>query len=540
MTTIDQSSGDSRTKLRRSVYLILIAIGVGMMLGRILAVDRVDMLHEYQSRIAVIPDRLEHRAEQLRARGVSEEKIEEDVRGLEERLCRDACVTRPFLSANDRSRWCMIRALVEPEMRVYEQTEVDGRIVRRWVPYAIDKVVADPLWDTIDKVKHDRQGRGGLGPDEGHLYSSKPPLLPTLIAGEYWLIYHMTGKTLAEEPYAIGRFMLATVNVAPLVVCFLLLAQLIERFGTTDWGRIFVMASAVFGTFLITFAVTLNNHLPGAVSALVALAAAIPIWFDGERRWHYFVLAGMFGAFTVACELPALALAALLALALLWKSPWRTLAFFAPAAAVVAVAFFGTNWIAHGDLKPPYAHRDWTNPEKNWYDYSYRREVQPGREGRVIESYWRSPVGIDQGEKSRAIYAFHCLVGHHGIFSLTPIWLLAFAGLSMWLVAPGDPRLRHLAALIAATTLTCLVFYLFVVGETNYGGMTSGLRWMFWFAPMWLVAMLPAADRMAASRGARAVALALLGLSALSAAYPTWNPWTHPWIYDWFGYLGWL
>ena len=25
--------------------------------------------------------------------------------------------------------------------------------------------------------------------------------------------------------------------------------------------------------------------------------------------------------------------------------------------------------------------------------------------------------------------------------------------------------------------------------------MTSGFRWMFWFAPMWLAAMLPAADR---------------------------------------------
>ena len=50
-------------------------------------------------------------------------------------------------------------------------------------PYAIDKVIQQPNWDTIDMVKHD-----------GHLYSSKPPLLPTLMAAVYWLIYRLTGR----------------------------------------------------------------------------------------------------------------------------------------------------------------------------------------------------------------------------------------------------------------------------------------------------------------------------------------------------------
>ena len=54
--------------------------------------------------------------------------------------------------------------------------------------------------------------------------------------------------------------MLVTFNVMPLLVYFLLLAALVERLGTTDWGRMFVMAAAVFGTFLTTFAVVINNH----------------------------------------------------------------------------------------------------------------------------------------------------------------------------------------------------------------------------------------------------------------------------------------
>ena len=36
------------------------------------------------------------------------------------------------------------------------------------------------------------------------------------------------------------------------------------------------------------------------------------------------------------------------------------------------------------------------------------------------------------------------------------------------------------------------------------------------------------------------VALVLLGLSVLSVAYPTWNPWTPPWIWQWMSHAGWL
>jgi hypothetical protein len=96
--------------------------------------------------------------------------------------------------------------------------------------------------------------------------------------------------------------------------------------------------------------------------------------------------------------------------------------------------------------------------------------------------------------------------------------------------------------LIAAASAACLAFYLGVVGpgDRNYGGMTSGLRWMFWLIPMGLVLMLPGAD-LAARRGwSRAAALVLLALSALSASYPTWNPWTHPWLYNFMDYLDWL
>jgi len=50
--------------------------------------------------------------------------------------------------------------------------------------------------------------------------------------------------------------------------------------------------------------------------------------------------------------------------------------------------------------------------------------------------------------------------------------------------------------------------------------------------------MLPAADSLARRRWTRGLGLILLALSVLSGTYPTWNPWTHPWLMNFMQYLG--
>ena len=465
---------DPSAHQRWSIYLLLFAIAAGGMLGRIMAVNSVDTV------------------------------------ALESHLYRagrsDWQRTRPFLSANDRSRWATVRALVEQGT------------------FAIDDIVSQRGWDTIDMVKH-------VGSDgQEHLYSSKPPLFAVLMAIPYWIVYHLTGATLADYPYEIGRAMLVVFNVLPLLVTFALLACMAEKFGTTDWGRLFTVAAAAFGTFLTTFVVSINNHIPAAACVTVAGYAAVRIWYDGQRRPGYFALAGFFAALAVTNELPALSFFALLGAALLWKAPRETLVAYLPAAVVVAAAALGTNYTAHGSLRPPYMHRSQTDPADNWYDYSYLRDGKPR------DSYWRNPVGIDRGEPSVAIYTLHSTIGHHGIFSLTPIWLLSAAGLwLLWKNGRGE-----LAVFIGSLSLVCLLFYLTRPQmDRNYGGMTSGFRWMFWFAPLWLVALLPAADRLARSRFGQCAGLLLLAVSVMSASYPTWNPWTHPWLWNLFSYWGW-
>ena len=66
------------------------------------------------------------------------------------------------------------------------------------------------------------------------------------------------------------------------------------------------------------------------------------------------------------------------------------------------------------------------------------------------------PEGDRRGEPDIGTYALHTSVGHHGVFSLTPMWLLTVAGLGMWL-ARRDRRMLALG--ISLLSLVVYAFY---------------------------------------------------------------------------------
>lgn len=501
----------SQASWSRSGTVVIIALAAGAMLGRIVAVDSVDVYQLERQRWNEIPRKLEARRAELQARGLPPARIEAELARIRQSLEAEASLRRPFLSANDRSRWCTVRALVEPEMRV------------PGAPYAIDKVIQERLWDTIDMVKHD-----------GHLYSSKPPLFATLVAAEYWVLYNVFHLSLGSHPYQVAWIVLLTFNWLPMLAYLWAMQRLAERLSENPWCHAFIVGGAAFATFVPTFVNTLNNHLPGAVCAALGLELSLRILQDGQQRWWMFLLLGLIMSLGVTFELPALALWMALLVILAWSTRRPAVLWYLAGSLVIAAAFFYTNWLAHGTLTPPYAHRSGGEGE-NWYDYEY--EVR----GRKVESYWRNPVGIDKGEPSVAVYAFHVLVGHHGIFSLTPLWLLTVLGL--WLGSVSSRRLekRLLFLTIFVVSAVCILFYIFrPQPDRSYGGMSCCFRWVIWLTPLWLFGLIPALERLAKSKPGRAVALVLLGISAFSAAYPTWNPWTHPWIYRWLEWAGWI
>lgn len=495
----------------------------------------------------------------------------------------------PFFSANDRSRWCTIRSLGD-----HGTYEIDD-VIRNDQPIE---------WDSIDKVQH-------IGADgQLHFYSSKPTLLPTMLAGVYRAVHFVTGWDLSNNTVYVVRLMLLLVSVLPWAVFLYFMAKTINSVPVRDWTRYYVLACAGFGTYLSTFTGTLNNHLPAAVSVMIALYCLSVIWRKSDAHWLYYAACGLFAAFAAANELPALSFFALAGLFCVFRSMSKTIIAFLPAALLIGAGFFGTNYLAHGEFKPAYSHRGdgdvvatmndntgdvqsqlvrnqlppelrieaekhfdfkmpfvekgtWPNSSEFVARWVVRDELTPtqfsivqtkdNKGGQEFEirawdnwydypgSYWLDvnadkKSDVDRGQESKTLYAFHVLFGHHGIFSLTPIWLLSLAGMFALLFGAklaGRFQMRWLGALGVLISMVVVTFYLIRPEmDRNYGGMTSALRWLFWLAPIWLVCMLPVVDWLARSKTGKAICYLLLGLSAVSACYSLANPWVHPWLYE--------
>jgi len=465
------------------------------------------------------------------------------------------------LEANDISRWCTVWSLLERGV------------------YAID----DCPWQakTQDKVKKPDK-LTPPGPDAGTLrrfeyaiapgrwkgegaterfYSSKPPLLPTLIAGLLYPVRRATGVPLdkvveqARLPRYVQKpvegspgkteFVLETpkeparwpvhvfylkpvvvlLNVVPMLIVLVLYARLLDRTAESDWAWMLSLAAGALGTYLFVFTQTLNNHTVAAASAFFAIDALQRIWSEGRRSRRLFASAGFFGAFCACNELPAALFGVLLFLPLFVRFPGPTLKFFVPAAAVPVAAFLATQYLAFGQFTPVYE-------EFGTKSYTY--------EG----SYWNTPLEFDwfnastkrpdgttvPNQEPYGVYLFHMTFGHHGVFSLTPIFLFSLIGAAAQIVRRG--KLSAVAWLTLILTAAMLAFYTWNPKARNYGGSTQGLRWLFWLIPFWLAVLPAGVEAGQRSRFVRWLTLAALLVSVFSVGYALRAPWSHPWVLD--------
>ena len=242
------------------------------------------------------------------------------------------------------------------------------------------------------------------------------------------------------------------------------------------------------------------------------------------------VLAGLCAGFTASCELPALAFTGLLGLLLLTRSPWRAVVLYGIAALIPLVAELLINYVQLHEWDFAYSKFGTI-----WYEYE-GSIWRPGPDKRGID------FARKNGLENIYEYAFHLLIGHHGFFSLTPIYLLSLFGMGLavprFLLGEGVKLRKNEAiswAEIGSLTLvlSCVIIGYYLFKSDNYGGVTNGPRWLMWLAPFWLLTMLPVVDWLGRSCWGRGLALVLLCFSVFSASYSSWNPWRHPWIYDW-------
>jgi len=200
----------------------------------------------------------------------------------------------PLQSANDRSRWATVWSLVE----------------RR--TFQVDEIDAIGAWSTIDKVRY-RTSES----EPWHFYSSKPPLLSTMVAGLYAIERATLGYGLVHHTALVTRLLLLFVNVIPFYLSLRSLRSCLQLPGSGLYARLFVLAVAGFGSILNPYLTTLNNHTPAVASAMFAITAATRILVSrravassgstvkeaSPQTWDFASL-GFFAALTCCFELP--------------------------------------------------------------------------------------------------------------------------------------------------------------------------------------------------------------------------------------------
>ncbi len=441
----------------------------------------------------------------------------------------------PFFSSNDRSRWATVRALVdEGAYRIGQRVNFTATEP----PFQDEGIIFEDDYKSLDKV---------MDPATGAFYSSKPPLLATVLAGEYWLLKNILGWDIVRDRWVVVCTILITVNVLPFVAYLLLLAKLLQHTCRTDVGRLLAFITAALCTFLTTFCHTLNNHTPAAYCVLFAL---YPLLRQGlgtapETRGDL-AISGFFLGVLVALELPALSLAVAIIIPLLYLRPLRTLCWMLPLFVVPLLAQVLCNYSALGTWVPAYS--SFGGP---WYNYpgSHWAKWELVQQGQFVP-------GIDFNQEPIRVYALHVLIGHHGWFSLMPVFVLSLGAMLYQVSRCGSELLTRLGRAIEPTervlppnllglvtllvTVVVVGFYFTRTQSYNYGGNTSGLRWLFWLIPLWLLPLGIAGDWLLQRRTGLVVVILCVGLTVLAVYYPAWNPWRSPWLLQAFEQLGWV
>lgn len=405
------------------------------------------------------------------------------------------CAALPQLGVNPASRMAAVEALVE-----HGTWAIDDTFLRQ---HTIDRV----FW-------------------QDHWYSSKPPLPALMGAPVYALLHHGLGMSFREDRYRVAALMRIPLAVFPWFVGVLAWLALLRRMVPDD-PLLQTTAAAfwVLGALPITYAGDWNNHTWATSALLLGAASLFPTvqpFLSGPSpaprvdplpgpaptpRW---AAAGLCWGAAIVFDLGAIPIVGMLGLWVLQHAvrhgQRRPLLAIALGALVFPLMQIGVQWQLAGTWRPFY-----TLPEA----YNY-----PG-------SYWQQPANFDALQEPKWVYAAHALVGHHGLFALSP-WLLAgFAALGAALRRPTPVELRRLAAGLLIATLFIWAYYLH--RTHNYGGRCVGMRWWMVTHPaLALAAVVLARRHRWVHRAPFAVGM-VLAWSVVACASGTHAPWEEGW-----------
>jgi hypothetical protein len=379
-------------------------------------------------------------------------------------------------SGNVMSRYMTIEAIVEKGTLAVERTPM----------------IAMRMARPVDMVRFGE-----------HYYSDKPPVLAALAtpiyAGMVVLGARFTGS---QEQFILDNLAITwlTVGVASSLT-LVWLRRMFQCVPISPSVADLLTLGLGFGSQLLTYGVTFNNHSVAAALIIGAIALTL-LERAGPKAARDRFGVGLFMGFAAVIDLPAGCLM-LAGLGLIQAVRVRSVPLAFIAGAIGPLLLHG--WLQSRVTGTPLP--------VEMYPQAF---VYPG-------SFWLTPEGTFQEYGPRFFFGLELLVGPAGWLTLTPALVFGLIGLGTVLLSRGDP-LRPMAAVVLGSLVVLLVYYTFVVRRTDFGGQSFGVRH--------LLAITPAVYFFAAETLARArtrvvhVMFALLmGVGFFYAYHGVKDPW---------------
>ncbi len=346
--------------------------------------------------------------------------------------------------------------------------------------------------NTVDKVEL-----------QGRMLSTKPPILPLLMTGEYVVLRSVLGWDLSDRTQLkhIVQGMVLGMAIVPFIIILIIFARFLEHFIATPWRRIPPFIVLALGTQLPGFATQISNHIPGTCAMMLALYFALVL---GSKRvsptpWRFMAF-GFFGGLTFTLDMPLTVFIAAAGLYLIFKFPRQAILYSGVAMALPLLVHFAVMIYVTGSPLP-------IQMRKELYFY----------EG----AFWRSPSGLDGLNEPKGIYGFHILLGRFGLFLLFPVLITGVVAVFQSL---QDRSLPWRGYILGGFTACVLLSFYYIFNTNNYGGSAYGFRWYIGVMPVLLMMSAPVYERMRAW-WAWGIWVMLFGMSMYSA----WECFQAPW-----------
>ncbi len=323
---------------------------------------------------------------------------------------------------------------------------------------------------------------------KGSLYSSKPPLYPVILATEAWPVKLLTGWKFHEHQTFFARFLAFLNQIIPYLLFLFLALRFAIRTTSDRWTLILLMLSLSIGILPFAYTLDINNHTPGSLLlffSFVILQKLLSGEANGMRSYAGLgILCGLMAMF----ELPGL-LFALFFLGLAATAD-RKKTIAAAGAFLIPVLFSSyLFYIISGNPLPFYT-------QEGIYEYA--------------GSFLEADRKIRTFTEPRINYLFHSLFGHHGMFVMSPVLLIGFAGLLSKMFTGGrGGRIMWIGIAICMVTIAGYV----VFRTYNYGGWCIGMRWYILFMPLLMFAGLEILAKMAKTWPGRIAVLVLIAMA---------------------------